>query len=106
MMVLTGNIGKSIILQSLVETHNDIYALVYDKSPILTVETLYVSSKDFGIEELCDSVRRDICSESVHKELVVVYTNLHEADTFAIKDLIEELEQDGLCRYGIIMCKE
>lgn len=106
MMVLTGNVGKSVVLQSLIETHNDIYALVYDENPILVVESLYISSKDFGIEELCDSIRRDICSEHGRRELIVVYTNLHEADTFAIKDLIEELEQDGFCRYGIVMCKE
>lgn len=106
MMVLTGNVGKSVVLQSLVETHNDIYALVYDESSIPVVETLYVSSKDFGIEELCDSIRRDVCSECGCKELVVVYTNLHEADTFAIKDLIEELENDGFCRFGILMCRE
>lgn len=106
MMVLTGNVGKSIVLQSLVETHSNIYALVYDESSIPVVETLYISSKDFGIEELCESIRRDIYSEQGRRELLVVYTNLHEADTFAIKDLIEELEQDGFCRYGIVMCKE
>lgn len=106
MMVLTGNVGKSVVLQSLVETHNDIYALVYDESSVSIVETLHVSSKEFGIEELCDSIRRDVCSESGRKEVVVIYTNLHESDTFAIKDLIEELEQDGFCRYGIVMCKE
>lgn len=106
MMVLTGNAGKSVVLQSLVETHNDIYALVYDESSIPIVETLYVSSKDFGIEELCESIRRDVCTKQGHRELIVIYTNLHEADTFAIKDLIEELEQDGFCRYGIVMCKE
>lgn len=106
MMVLTGNVGKSVVLQSLVETHNDIYALVYDESSIQTVETLYISSNYFGIEELCDNIRRDICSESGRKELVVIYTNLHESNTSAIKDLIEELEQDGFCRYGIVMCRE
>lgn len=106
MMVLTGNVGKSVVLQSLVEAYNDIYALVYDESPIPTVGTLYVSSKDFGIEQLCDSIRRGVCIKQGRRELVVIYTNLHEADTFAIKDLIEELEQDGFCRYGIVMCKE
>lgn len=105
MMMLTGNVGKSVVLQSLVETHNDIYAVVYDESP-LPIETLFVSSKEFNIEGLCDSLRRDICSECRFRELVIVYTNLHEADTFAIKDLMEELEQGGICRYGVVMCKE
>lgn len=106
MMVLTGNVGKSVVLRSLVESYNDIYALVYDESPIPVIETLYISSKYFGIEELCESIRRDICNEHRGREFVVVYTNLCESDTFAIKDLIEELEQDGFCRYGIVMCKE
>lgn len=105
MLVLTGNVGNSVVLQSLVETHKDIYALVYDESP-LPVETLFVCSKDFNIEKLCNGLRRDICDKDIYRELIVVYTNLREADTFAIKDLVKELEQDEYCRYGIVMCKE
>ena len=105
MLVLTGNVGKSVVLQSLIETHKDIYAIVYDKHPLNTLEALFVSSDKFSIEELCDLIRRDINSECSCRELVIVYTNLCEADTIAIKSLMQELEHDRICN-GIIMCKE
>lgn len=37
MLVLTGNVGKSVVLRSLIETHKDIYAIVYDKSGLNTL---------------------------------------------------------------------
>lgn len=106
MMVLTGNVGKSVVLQSLVETHKSICALVYDENPILTVESMYISSKDLNVEELCNVLRIELGKECKGSELFVIYTNLHEADTFAIKDVMKEFEQNSWCRYGILMCKE
>ena len=49
---------------------------------------------------------KEIRKEDKCKEMLIVYTNLSEADTFAIKDMVEELEDEGFCRYGIVMCKE
>lgn len=106
MLVLTGNVGKSVVLRSLIETHKDIYAIIYDKHALNTLETLFVSSDNFSVEELCEGIKRDINSECRCRELVVIYTNLCEADAFVIKNLIKELESDKVCRNGIIMCKE
>lgn len=39
MLVLRGNVGKSVILQSLIESYPDSYTIVYDNEPIKTIET-------------------------------------------------------------------
>ena len=51
MLVLKGNVGKSVVLQSLIESYPDSYVIVYDKEPIGTIPTYYVSSKEFNLEE-------------------------------------------------------
>ena len=106
MLVLTGNTGKQVVLRSLLDTHKDIYAMVYDEHALNTTNTLFVSSDNFSVEELCEGIRRDICNECRCRELVVIYTNLCEADTITIKNLIKELEDGKICRNGIVMCKE
>lgn len=34
MLVLKGNVGKSVVLQSLMESYQDVYVIVYDKEMI------------------------------------------------------------------------
>lgn len=106
MLVLKGNVGKSVVLQSLIELYQDSYAMVYDADPIDTLETLFVSSKHYSLEELCDSIKRDIESECNSRSMIIVYTNLPEVEVECIKNLVKKLESDHFCRYGIVMCKE
>ena len=106
MLVLTGNKGKSVVLQSLVNSNPDHYAIVYDREPIATLDTLFVSSVHYRMMEFVEMLSKEVRSECKCREMLIVYTNLSEADTFAIKDMIEELEDEGFCRYGIVMCKE
>ena len=106
MLVLKGNVGKSVVLQSLMESYQDVYVIVYDKEMIGTLETLFVSSEHYGLEELCDSIKKDIQSECKSRSMIIVYTNLPEADIECIKNLVTKLEMDHFCRYGIVMCKK
>ena len=106
MLVLKGNIGKSVVLQSLMESNKDAYAMVYDTESIGTLETLFVSSKHYGLEALCDSIKKDIQGECKSRSMIIVYTNLPEAEIGCVKNLVEKLEADHFCRYGIVMCKE
>ncbi len=106
MLVLKGNVGKSVVLQSLIESYQDAYVIVYDTEPIGTLETLFVSSKHYKLEELCDSIKRDIQSECKSRSMVIVYTNLHENKIDCIKNLVKKFEDEHFCRYGIVMCKE
>ena len=106
MLVLKGNVGKSVVLQSLIESYQDAYTIVYDTESIGTLETLFVSSKHYGLEELCDGIKRDIESECKSRSMIIVYTNLPEAEIGCVKELVEKLEADRLCRFGIVMCKE
>lgn len=106
MLVLKGNVGKSVVLQSLIESYPDSYAIVYDKEPVFTIETCYVSSKDFNLEDLCDSIKREIESECRSRTMIIVYTNLHESEIDCVKSLMEKFEAGHFCRWSIVMCKE
>ena len=106
MLVLKGNVGKSVVLQSLIESYSDSYAIVYDKEPIGTILTCYVSSKEFNLEDLCESIKREIESECKSKSMIIVYTNLPESEIDCVKSLVEKFESDHFCRYGVVMCKE
>ena len=106
MLVLTGNKGKSVVLQSLVNSNPDHYTIVYDIEPIATSDTLFVSSVYTRMSDFVEMLSKEIRKEDKCIEFLIVYTNLSEADTFAIKDIVEELEDEGFCRYGIVMCKE
>ena len=106
MLVLTGNKGKSVVLQSLVNSNPDHYAIVYDIEPIATLDTLFVSSVNTKMLDFIEMLSKEIRKEDKCIEFLIVYTNLSETDAFAIKDIVEELEDEGFCRYGIVMCKE
>ncbi len=105
MLLLKGNVGKSVVLQSLIASYPDSYAIVYDKEMIGTLGTLFVSSEYYGLKELCDSVKKDIQSECKSRSMIIVYTNLLEAEIDCVKNLVEKLEMEHFCRYGIVMCK-
>lgn len=106
MLVLKGNVGKSVVLQSLIESYPDSYAIVYDKEPINTIPTCYISSKEFNLEDLCGSIKREIESECRSRSMIIIYTNLPESEIDYIKSLVGKFESDHFCRWGIVMCKE
>lgn len=106
MLILKGNVGKSVILQSLIESYPDSYAIIYDKKPIETIPVWFLSSKDFSLEYLCDGIKREIESEYKPRPMIIVYTNLPEAEIDCIKSLVEKFESCSYCRFGVVMCKE
>lgn len=106
MLLLKGNVGKSVVLQSLIESYPDSYAIIYDKEPIRTVNACYISSKDFNLEDLCESIKREIESECKSRSMIIVYTNLSESEINCVKSLVEKFESVHFCRWGIVMCKE
>jgi len=106
MLVLKGNVGKSVVLQSLIESYPDSYTIVYDKEPIGTIPTCYVSSKEFNLEDLCESIKREIESECKSRPMIIVYTNLSESEIGCIKSLVEKFESDHFYRWGVVMCRE
>lgn len=46
MLLLKGNVGKSVVLQSLIVSYPNSYAIIYDKEHINTIPTCYISSKN------------------------------------------------------------
>lgn len=65
-----------------------------------------VSSKEFNLEDLCDSIKREINSECRSRSMIIVYTNLPENEIDCVKSLVEKLEVERFCRWGVVMCKE
>lgn len=106
MLVLKGNVGKSIVLQSFIKSYPDSYAIVYDKESIDTIPTCYVSSNEFNLEDLCESIKREIESECRSRSMIIVYTNLPESEIDCVKSLVKKFESDQFCRWGIVMCRE
>lgn len=106
MLILKGNVGKSVVLQSLIESYPDSYAIVYDKESINTIPTCYVSSKEFNLEDLRESIKREIEGECKSRSMIIVYTNLPESEIDCVKSLVEKFESDHFCRWGIVMCRE
>lgn len=106
MLVLKGNVGKSVVLQSFIESYPNSYAIVYDREPINTIPTCYVSSKEFNLEDLCDIIKKEIESECRSRSMIIVYTSLPESEIGCVKSLVEKFESDHFCRWGVVMCKE
>lgn len=106
MLVLKGNAEKLVVLQSLIESYPDSYTIVYDKEPIRTLKTCYVSSNDYNLEDMCDGIKREIEREDRSRSMIIVYTNLPESEIDSIKSLVEKFESGHFCRWGIVMCKE
>lgn len=65
-----------------------------------------VPSKEFNLEDLCDSIKREINSECRSRSMIIVYTNLPENEIDCVKSLVEKLEVERFCRWGVVMCKE
>lgn len=105
MLVLKGNVGKFVVLQLLIESYPDSYTIIYDNEPIGTIETCYISSKDFNLEGLCDSIKREIESEYRQRSMIIVYTNLPESEIDCVKSLMEKFEAEHFCRWSVVMCK-
>ena len=59
MLLLKGNVGKSKVVDA-IQKYNNARIYVYDKEPIQTLDSYFISSKEFTIKEFCESLYRDI----------------------------------------------
>ena len=98
MLKLTGNVGKSVIVDAIKKCNNArVYS--YDKELIPAMESYHINSDECGIKEFCEYVLEDIdslSSEQLPVNMVVIYTNLTDKhDITIVEDYANTLEFEG-----------
>ena len=109
MLQVIGDVGKSVIADA-IKKYNNARIYIYDKEPVQTLDSYFISSKDFVVEEFCESVKRDIeglgC-EYLPVNTVILYTNCPDINVIVdIRDLARELEEKHLVGTVIVMAKQ
>ena len=98
MLKLTGNVGKSVIVDA-IKKYNNARVYSYDKELIPAMESYHINSDECGIKEFCEYVLEDIdslSSEQLPVNMVVVYTNLiNKHDITLVEDYANTLEFEG-----------
>ena len=109
MLQVIGEVGKSVIADA-IKKYNNARIYVYDKEPVHTLDSYFISSKDFIVEEFCEIVKRDIKGlrrEYLPVNTVILYTNCPDINVIVdIRDLARELEEKHLVRTTIVMAKQ
>ncbi len=106
MLVLKGRPGKSKILDAIKEKYKDSFIVIYGKGRFNVHDSYVINPNNKNIEELCSWVLQKIHKSEKIVPIVAVYTDLSENEIFNIEKMIKNLEKDGYCKYGVIMCKE
>ena len=108
MLQVIGDVGKSVVADA-IKKYNNARIYVYDKEPVQTLDSYFISSKDFVVEEFCESVKRDVeglgC-EYLPVNTVILYTNCPDINVIVdIRELARELEEKHLVGTVIVMAK-
>lgn len=105
MLKLTGNTGKSIVVEAMQEyISTRVYS--YDKYMIPTMESYHVDLDDCTMDKFCEFVYQDILglgNEIYPVNVVIIYTNLQ--DVKEIENLANKLESEYLARMVIVTSK-
>ena len=95
MIKISGNVGKSVIVDA-IKKYNNARVYSYDKELIPVMESYHINSDECGIKEFCEYVLEDIdslSSEQLPVNMVVVYTNLiNKHDITIVEDYANTLE--------------
>ena len=98
MLKLTGNVGKSVIVDA-IKKYDNTRVYSYDKELIPVMESYHINSDECGIKEFCEYILEDIdslSSEQLPVNIVVIYTNLtDEHDITMVEDYANTLEFEG-----------
>ena len=98
MIKISGNVGKSIIVDA-IKKYNNARVYSYDKELIPVMESYHVNSDECSIKEFCEYILEDIdslSSEQFPVNMVVIYTNLTDKhDITMVEDYANTLEFEG-----------
>ena len=98
MIKISGNVGKSIIVDA-IKKYNNARVYSYDKELIPVMESYHVNSDKCSIKEFCEYILEDIdslSSKQLPVNMVVIYTNLIDKhDITMVEDYANTLEFEG-----------
>ena len=104
MLKLTGNVGKSVIVDA-IKKYNNARIYSYDKELIPVMESYHVNSDECSVKEFCDFVYNDInelCTERLPVNIVAIYTNLTNGDDIKLlEECAHKLEKESMV--GIVL---
>ena len=107
MIKISGNVGKSIIVDE-IKKYNNARVYSYDKELIPVMESYHVNSGECSIKEFCEYILEDIdslSSEQLPVNMVVIYTNLEDKHITIVEDYANTLEFEGKVRNVVVTSK-
>lgn len=108
MLKLTGNVGKSIIVDA-IKKYNNARIYSYDKELIPVLESYHVNSDECSVKEFCQFVYNDINNlgnEQLPINMVVIYTNLSNIDGVGlIENYAHTLESNHMVGTVVVASK-
>ena len=108
MLKLTGNVGKSIIVDA-IKKYNNARVYSYDKELIPALESYHVNSDECSVEEFCKFIFNDIYElgeERLPINMVIIYTNLSDIrDVGIIEDYAHTLEHNRMVGTVVVASK-
>ena len=105
MLILKGKRGKSVVINGLAKTVNDVHIYVFDRMPLSVINTVFVSSNYNDMTTLCEMVENDMTEEYTEKEMLVIYTELPEEELDDVKNLLLDLEERQFVRNTVLACR-
>jgi hypothetical protein len=104
MMILKGDVGKSVVVDRL-SKYTDTQIFGYsDDIPTYIDGITYVLRKDVSIELFCNYFEENLLKNE-YTEMLIIYTNLNEDEVGMICNRINMLEENGCVGYSIVTCK-
>lgn len=104
MLKLTGNVGKSIIVNA-IKKYGNARVYSYDQELIPAMESYHINSNEYSVKKFCEYIIEDIDSlpnERFPVNMVVIYTNLADKHDIAIvEDYANTLEFER--KVGIVV---
>lgn len=107
MLQVIGDVGKSIVADA-IKKYNNARIYVYDKEEILTLDSIFVSSKYFSVddfyEEICKDIKAQRCEYPANT--IILYTNSPDINVITdIKAYADTLEEKCMVGTVITMTK-
>lgn len=113
MLILKGNVGKSVVAQNLV----DCCTMQNDKCIVISTENVVIGDSIIGIFQstISSPDTYDIINKIVEEELgssdeifkyIIFYTNYPEDCFVYVKEALKHQEELHNCVTAILMCKE
>lgn len=106
MLKITGNSGKSLIVEAIQKRYDNSRVYSYNDYMVPTMESYHVDLDECPAEEFCKFVYDDISKlgrDVLPVGIVVIYTNL--SDIEVMEELANKLEWEQLARMVVVTGK-